>query len=427
MLEWYDFTIYAFFAREIAAEFFRDDPTARLLKAFLWFGLGFIVRPLGALLIGQYGDRAGRKAALTLTILLMAAGTGVIALAPTYAAIGPAAAALLLLGRLLQGFSAGGEIGGAISFMLESAPARARGRIAAWVQASMGLSNILGFVVAFGVSSTLAPRQVQAFGWRLPFLLGLLILPVGLILRRSLEETAAFRAAREAQRVKTSRAPVLELLREHLRPLAAGGGVAVLWAVAVYTLMIFFPTYVQESFGFSAREAFGAALIGNGFFVPGCIAFGALSDRIGRRASLTLAAGLLLLLVPPLFLCLKASPTFATLVAVQSSICVLVASFNGVAPAALSEIFPTAVRATGISIVYNGAFTLFGGFAPTLLTWLTRPVGGSMLAPAACVACAALVALGCIPLLPGVAADPLPARDRRPAPAPKDRLGSRDC
>ena len=156
MLEWYDFTVYALFAGYIAGNFFPgDDKNTRLLKTFLVFGLGFVVRPLGAVLIGNYGDRAGRKAALTLTILLMAAGTGIIALSPTYAAIGIGAPLLLLLGRVLQGFSAGGEIGGATAYLLESAEPAQRGRVASWLEASMGMANILGALAAFSVTALL--------------------------------------------------------------------------------------------------------------------------------------------------------------------------------------------------------------------------------------------------------------------------------
>jgi MHS family proline/betaine transporter-like MFS transporter len=177
--------------------------------------------------------------------------------------------------------------------------------------------------------------------------------------------------------------------------------VAVLWAVAVYVLMIYLPTYVQrpDTFNFTAKQAFGASLIGNIPFVIGCVWFGTLSDRVGRRRSLFISAALLLLLVMPLFMWLKADPTLPTLIVVQCIVCILVASFVGVAPAALSEIFPTGVRSTGTSLVYNGAFTVFGGFAPMLLTWATQRAGGSLYAPAWYVMLAAAVALIAIPAL----------------------------
>lgn len=404
MLEWYDFTVYALFAGYIAGNFFPgDDPNTRLLKTFLVFGLGFVVRPLGAVLIGNLGDRAGRKAALTLTILLMAAGTGIIAFSPTYASIGFGAPLLLLLGRVLQGFSAGGEVGGATAYLLESADPQQRGRVASWLEASMGMANILGALAAFSVTATLSNTQVQAWGWRIPFIFGLLIAPVGLYLRRSLDETEAFQAEtlRRAREHAQGKVPLLEIFHHHGRSLFVGFCVAILWAVAVYVLMIFLPTYVQhpDTFNFTARQAFGASLIGNIPFVIGCLWFGSLSDRIGRRRSLFISAALLLLLVLPLFMWLKASPNLATLIVVQSIVCILVASFVGVAPAALSEIFPTGVRSTGTSLVYNGAFTLFGGFAPMILTWLTQRSGGSIYSPAWYVMSAAAIALIAIPYL----------------------------
>jgi MFS transporter, MHS family, proline/betaine transporter len=404
MLEWYDFTVYALFAGYIAANFFPGDgPDARLVKTFLFFGLGFVVRPLGAMLIGNFGDRAGRKAALTLTILLMAAGTGVIAFSPTYATIGVGAPILLLLGRVLQGFSAGGEVGGATAYLLETGDPQQRGRVASWLEASMGMANILGALAAFLVTTLLSEAEVGAWGWRLPFIFGLAIAPVGLYLRRTLDETEEFRAEAVLRRAEPgrNRVPLLEIFRHHGQTLLIGFLVAVLWAVAVYVLMIFLPTYVQrpDTFHFTAKQAFGASLIGNVPFVIGCVWFGSLSDRIGRRVSLFASATALLVCVLPLFLWLKADPTLPTLLVVQSTLCILVASFVGVAPAALSEIFPAGVRSTGTSLVYNGAFTLFGGFAPMILTWAKQQSEGSIYAPAWYVMCAAGLALLAIPFL----------------------------
>ena len=195
LLEWYDFSVYAVFAIYIGANFFPGGgPGVDLVKAFLVFGLGFIIRPLGAIAIGVYADRAGRKAALTATILIMAGGTLIIAAAPSYAFIGFGAPLLLLAGRLLQGFSAGGEIGSAAAFLVEHAPPGRKGLFAAWLQGSMGMSNILGALVAFTVTSLLPMSQVIGWGWRIPFILGLAIVPIGVCLRRTLEETPEFRA-----------------------------------------------------------------------------------------------------------------------------------------------------------------------------------------------------------------------------------------
>jgi MHS family proline/betaine transporter-like MFS transporter len=403
MLEWYDFTVYALFAAYVARNFFPpgEDPAANLLKAFLAFGLGFVVRPLGAVLIGNYGDRAGRKASLTLTILLMAVGTGTIAFAPTYAAIGLGAPLLLLVGRVLQGFSAGGEVGGATAFLVENAPPERRGVVTSWLEASMGMANILGALAAFSVTAFLSSEQVLGWGWRIPFLFGLLILPAGLFLRRTLHETDSFQAEAERRRHEGEggRSPLVEVFADHKRELLVGFGVCILWATAVYVLIVYLPVYVQLTFGFSAHQAFGASLVANVAFVACCVVFGALSDRIGRRTMLFISASLLFICVLPLFLLLQAYPTTATLVGVLTAFCVLVASFVGVAPAGISEIFPTGVRSTGTSIVYNGAFTIFGGFAPAILTWFTHRPGGSVFAPAWYVMLAAVVAAIAIPFL----------------------------
>jgi MHS family proline/betaine transporter-like MFS transporter len=402
-LEWYDFVIFAQFAAYIAANFFPgDDANARLLKAFLAFGVGFLVRPLGALLIGGYADRAGRKAALTLTLLLMAAGTGVIAAAPAYAAIGVGAPLLLLTGRLLQGLSAGGEVGSATAYLFETAAPQRQGMIASWVQASMGMANILGALVAFTVTACLSTMQVTAWGWRLPFVFGLAIAPAAVFLRRTLRETPAFeRELGRRHAVHLPQPPWLDIFKHQGRSLAVGLCVAALWATSVYVLIVFLPTYVQrpDTYGFSAAQAFGASLLGNVALVIGCVVCGHLSDRVGRRSMLGGSAALLLVCVLPLFMWLRAVPTTTTLILVQSALCVLVAAFVGVAPAAVAEIFPTGVRTTGTALVYNGAFALFGGFAPAILTALTQKPAGTLYAPAWYVMLAALVTLSALPFL----------------------------
>src|ERR1700677_1331731 len=214
LLEWYDFAVYALFAIYIGANFFpQQDPGAGLVNAFLFFGFGFVIRPLGAVLIGIYGDRAGRKAALTATILIMACGTLIIAAAPTYAAIGLGAPLVLLAGRVLQGFSAGGEIGNAAAFLVEHAPPARKALFAAWLQASMGMSNILGALVAFTITALLPQSEIVRWAWRVPFFIGLAIVPMGVYLRRTLEETPVFRAEIAVER--PTRQPLRRVFREH--------------------------------------------------------------------------------------------------------------------------------------------------------------------------------------------------------------------
>lgn len=400
-LEWYDFTVYALFAVYIGQNFFANaDPSVQLIASFLAFGLGYIARPLGALVLGAYADRAGRKAALTSTIFCMAVGTLLIAVAPPYAAIGIGGPLLIACGRILQGFSAGGEIGGATAFLIEHAPPGQKGRYGAWLQASMGISNVLGALVATVVTALLSREQIGEWGWRIPFIVGLAIVPVGLWLRSSLEETPLFQQARaRTDATGTLRTPLRRLLADHPRELSAGLGLSALWAAAPYALIIYMPVYTQKVLGFSGAQAFPAAFIGSLFLIAGCLAAGRLSDRWGRRRMLAIGAAGLLVLPYPLLLLLSASHTTTTLIVVQAALCLLVSVYVGIAASALSEVFPTSVRVSGMSLTYNIAVTLLGGFAPAILTWISYATGLAH-APALYVMAAAVVALVAIAFLP---------------------------
>ncbi|MGA2343262.1 MAG: MFS transporter [Steroidobacteraceae bacterium] len=390
LLEWYDFAVYAQFALYIGANFFPNGSRgAGVVKAFLVFGLGFVIRPLGAVLIGIYGDRAGRKAALTATILMMASGTLVIAVAPSYAAIGLGAPLILLAGRLLQGFSAGGEIGSAAAFLVEHAPSERKALYAAWLQASMGMSNILGASVAFTVTALLSKAEIIRWGWRLPFFLGLAIVPVGFYLRRTLEETPVFRI--EIAVDHAARRPLRSVFREHPRELVAGLGVSILWAATVYVLLIFMPIYLQRTLGFTEAQAYGGSLLENVLFVAGCFLFGALADRIGARKVQMWGAVALLGAVLPLLWWLEHARSAGVLFPVLAAFGLLAASYTGVAPTTLSAMFPARVRVTGVSLAYNVAFTVFGGFAPPAI--LAAIAAGFVLAPAWYVTLAAVPAL----------------------------------
>jgi len=393
-LEWYDFSVYALFAIYIAKNVFvGSDGVAALISAFLIFGVGFIARPVGAVVLGAYADRAGRRAALTLSLVIMAGGTLCIAVAPPYAALGVGAPLLVLCGRLLQGLSAGGEIGGAVSFLVEHAPAERRGRYAAWLQASMAVSNILGALVAATLATLLSPAQLTAWGWRIPFILGLAIAPVGLWLRASLEETPAFEAARErAPERRHLLGPVRDILVEEPRALGIAVGVSIVWVIAVYTLIIYMPTYMQRSLGFPPSEVFTASVVGNIAMACGCIAAGRIADRFGRVRTVRLGALLLLLSTFPLLAWIAAARTVTALFVGQTLFCLIVSVFAGSAPAVLASLFPTRLRSTGVSLSYNFAATLFGGFAPAVLTFLTESTHTPM-APAFYVVAAAAVSL----------------------------------
>jgi len=377
--EWYDFTIYALFSIYIARAFFPGGgSTEELVKALLAFGLGFVVRPLGALVLGIYGDVAGRKAVLSLTMGVMFAGTAILAFAPTYAAIGAGAPLIILAGRTLQGFSAGGEFGGAAAFLSEHGPPESRGETASWLQASMGLSNIMGAVVAFATTSLFTQAEITRFAWRIPFLFGLLIAIAAIWMRRSLQETAEFSQNAHAAARRSVFDGLRELFTGNLPSLARGVGLSVLITVSSYVFVIFMPVYVQRTFHFSAREAFAASVVGNICLFASCIGSGALSDRIGRRTVLTAAAVVLAACGYPLLYLLQTVHAFAALMLAQTLFCIATGLFAGPAPAALSECFAASSRSVGVSVSYNIAVTVFSGFAPAALTWISARGGGPL-------------------------------------------------
>jgi MFS transporter, MHS family, proline/betaine transporter len=398
-LEWYDFSVYAQFAIFLAGSVLPRSDRA-LIDAFLFFGVGFVARPIGAIVLGAYADRSGRRAALTVSLLLMALGTLCIAIVPPYAVIGVGAPLLVVGGRLLQGLSAGGEIGGAVSFLVEHAPPQRRGLYASWLQASMAVSNILAALVATTLTLTLTPAQLGAWGWRIPFILGLSIAPLGLWLRARLEETPAFDAARRehAPRAGHPLAPVGALLREEPRALAAAIGLSVVWVIAVYTLVIYLPTYMQRTLGFAPSAAFAASMVGNVAMLLGCLGAGRLADRLGSVRMVGLSIGLILIATLPLCAWIVATRSLAALFVGQTLFCLIVAAFAGSAPAAVAAQFPARLRSTGVSLSYNLSATLFAGFTPALLTYLTGQ-RGLTLAPALYVTAAALVSLLALPAL----------------------------
>jgi MHS family proline/betaine transporter-like MFS transporter len=388
-LEWYDFAVYAFLAVTIAKLFFpAGSETVSLLASLATFGVGFVTRPVGALVLGSLADRAGRKSTLLITIVLMGLGTAMIALAPTYATVGWWAPLIIVVARLIQGFSAGGELGSATSLMLENAAPNRRGFAASWQQASQAATLILGSLVGAAVTGLLPPGVLEAWAWRAPFLLGLLIVPVGLYIRRRIEESPAFAALGAA---KESR-PLARVLSAYPRQLVAGLGLVVVWTVCTYFFLIYMPTYALRQLGLpqsASLLANGVALSVLAILAP---VFGHLSDRIGRKPLLVAGAAAIAVAAYPLIAILSAYPSIAMLVAVQAGIAVLIALFTGPAPAALGELFATSVRSTGMSIAYNGAVTIFGGFAPFIATWLIAQTGNN-LAPAYYVVGAALVSL----------------------------------
>lgn len=405
-LEWYDFTVYAFFAIYISRSVFaQSDPVSALVSAFLVYGVGFIARPVGAVILGAYADRSGRRAALTLALILMATGVLCIAVTPPYVVAGIGAPLLILCGRLLQGLSAGGEIGGAVSFLVEHAPPERRGAYAAWLQSSMAVSNILGALVGATLTSWLTPDQLGSWGWRIPFILGLSIAPVGLWLRAGLEETPAFEAQQRqpATEPKHLASSLRAVFAEQPGQLLISTGISIVWVIAVYTLVIYMPTYMQRSLGFAPSLVFSASIVGNVVMALGCIAAGTFSDRVGRLRTVRVGTLLILVLTYPVLAWVASERSVTSLFVGQTVFCALVSVFTGSVPAVVAALFPTRLRSTGVSITYNFAAVVFGGFAPAVMTFLTERTHNTM-APALYVVAAAAVSLLALTFVPRAAA-----------------------
>ncbi|WP_431513568.1 MFS transporter [Variovorax sp. DAIF25] len=378
-LEIFDFTVYGFLALVIGKLFF---PTfsgyGQLLLTVATFGVGFIMRPLGGIVIGAYADRAGRKKAMTLTIFLMALGCAVIAFTPTYASIGVAAPVLIVLARLIQGFSAGGEVGASTTLLVEHATPRNRGYMASWQFASQGLGVMLGAVVVGTLTFTLSPQSMESWGWRVPFFIGMLIAPVGMYIRRHLHESLEI--APDAS-TKPRESSLRIVCTQHGGTVLAAILTMVGGTTAAYVITFYMPTYAVRELGLAPSVAlFGAAITGLILFVVSPLV-GALSDRVGRKPLILWSRVLLVLLIYPGFLWLNASPTPAVLFTVLSVLSLGLVGQTAPSITMLPEMFPKAVRASGMSLVYSVGVSLFGGFAPFISTWLLNATG-SKLAPA---------------------------------------------
>ncbi|KAF3999625.1 MFS transporter [Glaciimonas immobilis] len=370
-LEWFDVLIYSAFAVTIAKLFFpTENQTVSLLITFATFGVSFFMRPLGAVILGAYSDRVGRKAALTLSILLMMIGTLMIAVMPTYASIGLWAPAGIVLARLIQGFSAGGEFGSSTAFLVEHAPHR-RGFFSSWQVASQGLSILLAASFGAVLSSQLSPEQLQGWGWRLPFIFGLLIGPAGYYIRRNLEESPEFSAT------NATATPLRDILTFHKERLLIGTGSVIMATVSVY-LVIYMPTYAVKQLGMTSAASFSATILAGAimmFFSP---LVGHLSDKYGRTPFMLASSILFVVMTYPLFSYLSVNPSFLNLLLVQGIIGILMTMYFASMPALLSDIFPVQTRGTGMSLCYNIAVMIFGGFAGMTITWLIAATGNKL-------------------------------------------------
>ncbi|HEY3795404.1 MAG TPA: MFS transporter [Bradyrhizobium sp.] len=361
-LEWYDIAIYGYFAVYISKAFFpNSDPTISLLLTLGTFALSFITRPLGGVILGMYADRRGRKASLMISILLMMLGTLVIAFMPSYETIGVIAPVLVLVARLVQGFSAGGEFGSSTAFLVEHAPER-RGFIASWQFASQGLANLFASTFGVGLTLWMAPADLQSWGWRIPFLFGALVGPAGLYIRNQLEDATAPPAEKAVS-------PIGEvLLNQKMRVLLGIGALAL--STAINYLILYMPTYVVKTLHLPASVGFIATFAGAivvTFLTPFA---GLISDRIGRTTHMITIGVLLLISIFPAFLLLTRVPTPVIIIAAVFWIATLKSLYYGPLAALMSELLPPATRATGLGLGYNVGVMVFGGMGPVTMAWL---------------------------------------------------------
>jgi MFS transporter, MHS family, proline/betaine transporter len=361
-LEWYDITVYGYFAAYLSKAFFpNSDPTISILLTFGTFGLSYLIRPVGGVVLGAYADRHGRKASLMISIVMMTLGTFGIAFMPTYETIGILAPIAVLAARLVQGFSAGGEFGSSTAFLVEHAPER-RGFIASWQFASQGLSTLLASAFGVGLTFWMTPTDMQSWGWRIPFWFGILVGPVGIYIRNHLEDATAPPAQKLGSPVKDV------FLRQKFRVMLSIGALAI--STAVNYLIIYMPTYAVKTLnlpptvGFVATFAAGLVLT---LLTP--IA-GIISDKVGRTNHMIAVNLLLLVSIYPAFLFLTRHPTPTVIVVAVFWLATLKSLYYGPLAALMSELFPAATRATGLGLGYNIGVTLFGGMGPVIMASL---------------------------------------------------------
>ena len=390
-LEMYDFIVYGYYATYIGRTFFPSSSEfASLMLSLMTFGVGYLMRPIGAIVLGAYIDRVGRRQGLIVTLGLMAIGTLTIAVTPGYATIGLAAPLIVLVGRLLQGLSAGVELGGVSVYLAEIATSGRRGFFCSWQSASQQIAVVFTAMIGLVLTGMLTAAEMSAWGWRVPLLIGCLIIPIILWLRRSLEETAAFRRMQHHPR---RAGEVFAIVASNWQLVISGMMLVVFTTTSFYLITAYTPTFGKQALNLDARTTFIVTLcvgLSNFLWLP---IGGTISDRIGRRPLLCLVPVLTLLTAYPAMSWLVASPSFGKLLAVDLWFSVCFGLYNGAMIPFLVEIMPARVRTAAFALAYSLATALFGGFTPAICTYLIERTGNKA-APALWLAAAAAISLG---------------------------------
>jgi metabolite-proton symporter len=388
-LEMYDFIIYGYYATYIARTFFpADNEFVSLMAAFLAYGAGFLVRPIGAVVLGSYTDRVGRRAGLILSLSLMAVGTASIAITPSYETIGILAPIIIVFGRLVQGFSSGVEIGGCSIYLAEIATPGNRGFYTSWQSGSQQVAVMLSAVLGVALTSVLTADQMTAWGWRVPLFIGCAIIPFVFWLRRTLPETEAFLHSKPP----TETREVLRILGANWQIVAIGIMMSILTTTTFYTITVYTPTFGTRALGLEPVEAMLVTLcagLSNFIWLP---IGGALSDRLGRRTQLFVIPIITLLTAYAAMSWLVEAPSFGKLLAVVLWFSMIFGLYNGAMIPLLAEIMPQKVRTTGFALAFVTATAIFGGFTPTINTALIE-LTGNLAAPALWVSLAAAISL----------------------------------
>ena len=403
MLEWYDFAVYGTLAPILGKLFFpADDPTASLLAAFGVFAIGYAARPLGGIILGHIGDRMGRKPALILSVMMMGAGTTAIGVLPTHAEIGTAAAVLLVVLRILQGLSVGGEYPSSIVFLGEHAPPERRGYVASWPM----FGSVVGFLLgsAFGalLSNLMSEAALEAWGWRLPFLFGAVIALCGVLFRRHMSEPPAFAAAQPL-----TAAPIVAAFRDHWRAIVQIIGLSLVNAVGFYLLWVYTTSYLTDRMHVSTADALDINTLSLVVMMPAVTLSAILSDRIGRKPLLYFVSLGTLLLAWPLWW-LMHHQSFLLILLGQVGFAVLYGAGYAGLSAVMIEILPAGVRCSASAIGYNICLGLFGGTTPLVATYLVERTADDF-APAYYLMAAAVISLIATLSLPETARKPLQA------------------